>query len=493
VINHEHFTSRYDAGQCGPLLPPLSVLRERGPEGSRSSRRRGTIYILALGIIVVLSGMLLVFAQNMATESIASANRTAYAKADAIEQGAEQWVLAQCDTYPADALTITQTPAEALQVGDGYFWVICPDDESDQTYMAGIVDESGKLNINKATSAQLQTLPGVEEDVGDSIVNWASTTTTASNSGAESDYYEQLPEPYEAKNAAFETTEELNLIEDVTPDLLFGYDANRNGVIEPAELSAAGDVTAFENANGNSRGIFDWLTAYSVEPNTSTSGTKRVNVNTMPTTALTKVLTTDISASRSAAIMRRINPLVRARPNRAFANLGAFYIASGMTPTEFGEVYDYITATTATTLTGLINVNTAPLEVLECLPGLTEADAQTLIASRATSNNSVGIGWVFTALANNTKAAAISGSITARSYQYSADIVAVSGDGRSFKRVRIVVDSTTPPTKVVYREDLTSYGWPLAPGIREAMQAGHPPPTGVYGSSANDLVNGLTQ
>ena len=475
-----------------PHPNPLPAYREREPEGSRSSRRRGTIYILALGIIVVLSGMLLVFAQNMATESIASANRTAYAKADAIEQGAEQWVLAQCDTYPADALTITQTPAEALPVGDGYFWVLCPDQESDQTYMAGIVDESGKLNINKATSAQLQTLPGVEEDVGDSIVDWASTTTTASNSGAESDYYEQLQEPYEAKNAPFESVEELNLIEDVTPDLLFGYDANRNGVIEDAELSAAGDVTAFENANGNSRGIFDWLTAYSVEPNTATDGTKRVNVNTNPTTALTKLLTKDISASRSAAIMRLINPLVRRTPGRAFPNLGAFYLASRMTPTEFGEVYDYITASSATTLTGLINVNTAPLEVLECLPGLTEADAQTLIASRSTSNNSVGIGWVFTALSSS-KAAAISGAITARSFQYSADIVAVSGDGRSFKRVRIVVDSTTPPSKVIYRQDLTSYGWPLAPGIREQMRAGHPPPTGVYASPANDLVNGLSQ
>ena len=66
------------------------------------------IFITALGIIVVLSGLVLVFAQDMRSEGMRSANQVAYLQADAIELGAEQWFLANCEAYQGDALTITQ-------------------------------------------------------------------------------------------------------------------------------------------------------------------------------------------------------------------------------------------------------------------------------------------------------------------------------------------------------------------------------------------------
>jgi hypothetical protein len=56
---------------------------------------------------------------------------------------------------------------------------------------------------------------------------------------------------------------------------------------------------------------------------------------------------------------------------------------------------------------------------------------------------------------------------------YSADIVAVSGDGRAFKREKIVVNVTASPAKIVYRKDLTSLGWPLTPDIRQDLRSGH--------------------
>ena len=82
-----------------------------------------------------------------------------------------------------------------------------------------------------------------------------------------------------------------------------------------------------------------------------------------------------------------------------------------------------------------------------------------------------------------TKAGAIGGRITGRSYQYSADIVAVSGDGRAFKRVRIVVDAGQTPPKIVYRKDLTALGWPLPQDIRDALRSGKPLPPMIQGSN----------
>ncbi len=492
--DHPSITERSAAGRRRFSSELSNCAPSSGPYEGRLGRRprHGTIYVLALGVTVVLTSMVLVFARNMRTESLASANRLSAAKADAVEQGAEQWVLAQVGTYQNDALTITQIPAEALQVGDGYFWLLHPNPTTDQAYMAGIVDESSKLNINVASSAKLQDLPGMTPTAADSIIDWRDADSTPQPNGAESEFYEQLAEPYDAKNASFETVEELMLVNGWDSSLLFGYDVNRDGVVDQNELANAGNVTAFENANGNSRGIFNWLTCYSSEPNTASDGTARANVNAATTGALKNVLTKQLSAARATQIIKRITPLLRAKPGNTFASLGSFYVQAGLTTDEFAKVYDYLTTTTAKTLPGLVNVNTAPKEVLECLPGLTESDADTLIASQSTASTNPGIGWVFSALSAS-KANGILSAITLRSYVYSADIVAVSGDGRAFKRVRIVVDAQKLPATIKYRRDLTSYGWPLPPEIQDSMCAGHGVVTGLFATPGNSQVNGLPQ
>jgi len=65
------------------------------------------------------------------------------------------------------------------------------------------------------------------------------------------------------------------------------------------------------------------------------------------------------------------------------------------------------------------------------------------------------------------------GRITTKSYQYSADIIAVSSDGRAFKRVRIIVDSRETPARIVYRKDLTSNGWPLPQDVLDQLRSGN--------------------
>jgi len=50
--------------------------------------------------------------------------------------------------------------------------------------------------------------------------------------------------------------------------------------------------------------------------------------------------------------------------------------------------------------------------------------------------------------------------------------VAVSADGRSYRRCYVVVDCRKSPPKIVYRKDLTSWGWPLDPQIRLDLRQG---------------------
>jgi type II secretory pathway component PulK len=449
-----------------------------------------------LGIVVILSGLILVFAQEMRTEAIASANRLSYLQADAIEQGAEKWVLAQVESYPGDAVTITQIPAEALQVGDGYFWVITPDPTTDQAYQFGITDEAGKVNLNTAsansgetpslTKVSLYNMPGFDArpDIVDSIYNWhLGPTAGPIATGADTDYYSELqPEGYDAKNSAFETVEELLLVKDVTKDLLYGLDLNHDGVVDNLERASGGGANvgiSFNNADGTNRGVFNDVTVYSSEP-----VSPRIAITN--TTALRSYLQKQLGAARANQVMARVSP--PGRPMR-FSSLAQFYQRAAFTPTELSQVCDRLTASTGKTLTGLININTAPREVLMCLPGLDpQSDPDTLIAQRESVATTGSIGWVLNALSPPSKGLALLDSITGRSFVYSADIVAVSGDGRAFKRVRIVVDATkypTQPAKIVYRKDLTSLGWPLPPDIRKAMRAGQPPQVGLAGTVIN--------
>ena len=510
------------------LTPQVSGARLRESErlpirepasGARVPRvRHGTIFITAMWIVIVLGALVLVFARSMRVEMIASANRTTRSKVAAIERGAEQYVLAQVDNTDGDASYITSAPAEAMQVGDGYFWIIRPDPDNVNYYDYGIVDEASKLSINTAAVNDLLNLPNMTNDVADSIVDWRDADDNVTDQGAETQYYESLPEPYRAKNAPFETVEELLLVKNVTTDLLFGADRNHNGIIDQAEQNAAGNLPTFGGVTSPIRGIFPFITCFTIEPNTDSTGTARTNINGNTTTTVTNTTGNNtrstgnstptanatptpspagnsnnggndnnagnairtalqnggIASNRVTQIMQRY----QAAP-KPFSSVFDFAVKTGMNSQELAKVIDKLTTASQATQ-GLVNVNTAPLAVLMCLPGLEQSDADAIITKRAGADTS-NMAWLMDALSPQ-KLAAIGSRVTGRSYQYSADIVAVSGDGRAFKRVRIIVDARNTPPSIVYRRDLTSLGWPLPPEIRDQLKNGQKiqPGNGTY-------------
>ena len=92
-----------------------------------------------------------------------------------------------------------------------------------------IDNESGKVNINKADSRLLKLifsrfeLDDSEKDVlVDSILDWRDPDKFHRLNGAEDDYYNALPEPYECKDADFDSAEELLLVKGMTPEIFYG-------------------------------------------------------------------------------------------------------------------------------------------------------------------------------------------------------------------------------------------------------------------------------
>jgi len=142
----------------------------------------------------------------------------------------------------------------------------------------GMLDQATEdLEASELSLAQslLMSLPGMTIDVADAILDWLDEDDEARPNGAELEFYTTLPTPYAPKNGPIDSVEELLLVRGVTPQLLFGVDANRNGVIDAAEQQMM-------MADPNSMASLGWaafLTVHGQEGNKRRDGTPRININ----------------------------------------------------------------------------------------------------------------------------------------------------------------------------------------------------------------------
>jgi hypothetical protein len=59
--------------------------------------------------------------------------------------------------------------------------------------------------------------------------------------------------------------------------------------------------------------------------------------------------------------------------------------------------------------------------------------------------------------------------LTARTYQFTADIAAVGHYGRGYRRVKYIFDTSQGTPRIVYRQDLSHFGWALGKNARQAL------------------------
>lgn len=427
---------------------------------NRRRRQRGTILIVTILLVFAMAGMVVVLCRSMRVEAMAAANLTASVQAEAVERGAEQYVLGVLDEDASDLDTLTEDQFAAVQVGNGYFWLLRPQYDDPSLPAFGLVDEGSKLNINTATYDQLMLLPGMTDDIAGSIVDWRDEDSNPTSGGAESDYYLSLPNPYYAKNAPFETVEELLMVRGMTRDYLYGTDTGIPLGTENQTISSGTTSTDLELA----RGLYNLLTIYSAEPNTGEGGTPLQNVTSARRrTQLQRLLQQKLDSSRASQVIAKIGRI-------DLRDQFDLYVTGGMTPQDYEAVEDSITSVSGSTVRGRINVNTAPREVLLTLPGLDSGDVDHLIAARDSRSKPTTLSWFADTLKK--KAIGLGPLVTGRSLQYSADILAVSGNGRSYKRVRIVVDTRQSPPQIIYRRDITDRGWPMDKQILTALRTG---------------------
>lgn len=143
---------------------------------------------------------------------------------------------------------------------------------NEAAFAEGMEAMDGELSLAQSL---LLTLPGMTIDTAEAILDWLDPDDEPRPFGAESEFYSTLPTPYEPRNGPIDSVEELLLVRGVTPELLFGVDANRNGVIDPAEQQ----LGLVDFTSVASLGWSAFLTVHGREANRRRDGSPRVNIN----------------------------------------------------------------------------------------------------------------------------------------------------------------------------------------------------------------------
>ena len=390
----------------------------------------------------------------------------------------------------------------------------------------GLEDESARINLNALTLADsfttnggrtlLMSLPGMTEDVADSIMDWIDEDDETREYGAEYDYYQSLDPPYSPKNGPLDTVEELLLIRGVVPQLLFGQDANRNGMVDPTETGLINNGNGGANPGmmppaagmigdpamaGIERGWASFLTLYSQEANLNAAGEPRIDVNSDDLETLHQDLQskfsldvanfiilyrqsegnseeTDIGVPAATIEMDFLTPPARSitqllelvevrlevegpdgpiliNPAFPLATLGAYV----------DNLMDNAAANSNPTIPGRININQAPRSILMGIPGISEEIVDRIIQERIpdpaedVSKLQPTEAWLLKNLiVDLDEFRQMLPFICVGGDVFRAQVIGYFEDGAASSRIEVVIDRTTTTPRIRLWRDLSHLG-----------------------------------
>lgn len=198
---------------------------------------RGIALILVLWIVVILSMAVLSLSLLTRTEALTTLSfKEELENKFFAEAGIRRGIM---ELFYRHANRNQQVLIEGFEVFqcDGRSYTA---DLGDGHYHLRITDESGKINLNTLRDnngiilKNLLINNGVAEDTAgiivDSILDWKDKDNLHRLNGAEDDYYQSLPKPYKAKNADFDSLEELIFVRGMTRRILQGS-PDRKGIL----------------------------------------------------------------------------------------------------------------------------------------------------------------------------------------------------------------------------------------------------------------------
>ena len=349
----------------------------------------------------------------------------------------------------------------------------------------------------------LMAMPGMTLQLADAILDWIDADDEPREFGAEIDYYSSLDPPYKPRNGPLTSVDELLMVRDVTPDLLFGRDRNRNGMIDENEVDLPIFAEVDESLGSIDLGWSAYLTVHSRELNLSPLGEERIDLNGDDLEELHDELSAVVDADWATFIVayRQHGPADSEEDGEAVGGrtvdlsqpgrnsiksvldlVGAkvqlqlegeddpvlfaspFPNEPGALASSLDTLLDYATTDSDEVITGRININEAPRPVLLAIPGMTDDVVGTILSQRIAGvedEDSVRRHptWLLTqGFVDLETMKEMQPYVTTGGDVYRAQVVGYFGNGRAVSRVEVVLDSTRPDIPVLIWNDRTYLG-----------------------------------
>lgn len=266
--------------------------------------RRASVLVLTLVVVALMTLGAAVFYERMFAEHRAARAHGRQLQARHLVESGVEYVKAVLMQEPSvlqqsgglyvnpnlfQGILVIDDPLAAFR---GRFTVLAPDltmDGYSSGIRVGLENESARLNLNVVPLADslgengareiLMTLPGMTESIADAILDWVDPDSDTRMLGAEQEYYSTLDTPYKPRNGPLGSIEELLLVRDVTPALLFGADLNRNAEIDDNEELFTIIDNVDNSAGTLNRGWASYLTLDSAESNLRPDRQPKIDVN----------------------------------------------------------------------------------------------------------------------------------------------------------------------------------------------------------------------
>ncbi len=329
-------------------------------------RQRGGVFVFTLITLATLVAILAGVVSVRRVELRALANRTAAIRAEHLANSGIQ----RCLSVLQDQLITGQVPWT-----DADTWARFGEDGSQNfLYENGsirlqIVDASGFVNLNTAQQSQLERLPLTVDQI-EALLDWREPGFVARPNGAKDDYYNQLPNPYNARLGPMQSVDELLLVRGFAPTTLYSPPTN-------LQTTAAQLI----NERGEEAVLAELVTIGSRSANLAADGQTKLNVNTATTQAL---VARGIPAQTAMQIIQRRNT------QGTFVRLGEVLLIPGINAQSARAIIDNLTVSAGTEIEGQVNINTASEAVLNTLPGITPDIASNIFQQQTSGFTSVG-------------------------------------------------------------------------------------------------------
>ncbi len=491
-------------------------------------RRRGMILALVLVVIALLALAAGTFSYLMVAErkaiDVSVRRAQARASADSGVEMARAFIVQESDIqdqyggwYDNELLFRGRLlVADQLSQDVGQFTIVAPRlvDGVAEGVRYGLEDESTRLNLNALMALEkkvpstgrqlLMGLPGMTEDIADSILDWMDEDDEIREFGAEAEYYIT----YAPKNGPLDSIAELLLVRGIreNPLLLFGCDVNRNASIDAGEPDSQ-SIVDVDNSDGSmNRGWAAYLTLHSFELNLNPDGEKKINLNQNNLEQLYDQLEEKLDSEQATFIVayRLGSDAGENEPTRSIPDIGELDLTQqpqrslttvleligtnvklqlksdqgdqGLAlespfPDEPGAMDSYlptlldeVAVVTSSPLVGRININQAPRTLLMAIPGMTEEIAESILGSRE-PDLALALPsrrhetWILSeGLVTLDQMKTLMPFVCGGGSVYRAQVIGFFEQGGPAVRIEAVLDSSKTPAQVLFWRDISNLG-----------------------------------